>query len=392
MILSSGAKTVLGELHKNGFEAYIVGGCVRDSLMGKTPHDFDVTTSALPDEISRCFCGYKTVNTGIRHGTVIVVADGENIEVTTFRIDGKYTDNRRPDSVNFTKNLADDLSRRDFTVNAMAYCEQTGVVDCFGGKEDIGRRIIRCVGNPEKRFSEDALRIMRAIRFSSVLGFCIEENTANAVKALKELLCNISAERIFSELKLLLMGENAEKVLREYLSVLNIPIKNVCEDCPDSIKNAPYDIFVRLSLFLYGNPDDAVCQLRALHSDNKTVKNVGELLTFRNSDVLGEVFIRRLILSIGEEQTKRLLHIKYARNEIDGNDLDFLIALTERAASEGCFSLKDLKINGKDLLSLGISGEKTGIILNAVLRKVAEKELPNEREALKRFVMTTLTL
>lgn len=390
MILSSGAKTVLGELHKNGFEAYIVGGCVRDSLMGITPHDFDVTTNALPEEISHCFSEYRTVNTGIRHGTVIVVVDGENIEVTTFRIDGEYTDNRRPSSVSFTDSLVDDLSRRDFTVNAMAYCEQTGIVDCFGGKEDIEKKLIRCVGDPVKRFGEDALRIMRAIRFSSVLGFDIEEKTSDAVTSLKDLLKNISVERIFSELKLLLMGKNAEEVLRKYLSVLKAPISCVCEKCHDSFKNAPYDIFVRLSLFLYGDPDDAVNQLRALHSDNRIIKNVGELLSFRNSEILGEVFIRRLILGIGEEQTKRLLYIRYARSEIDNNDLDFLLSLTERAASEGCFSLKNLKINGKDLLSLGISGEKTGIILNTLLRKVAEKELPNDREALKEYILSTI--
>ncbi len=390
MILSSGAKTVLGELHKNGFEAYIVGGCVRDSLMGITPHDFDVTTNALPEEISHCFSEYRTVNTGIRHGTVIVVVDGENIEVTTFRIDGEYTDNRRPSSVSFTDSLVDDLSRRDFTVNAMAYCEQTGIVDCFGGKEDIEKKLIRCVGDPVKRFGEDALRIMRAIRFSSVLGFGIEEKTSDAVTSLKDLLKNISVERIFSELKLLLMGKNAEEVLRKYLSVLKAPISCVCEKCHDSFKNAPYDIFVRLSLFLYGDPDDAVNQLRALHSDNRIIKNVGELLSFRNSEILGEIFIRRLILGIGEEQTKRLLYIRYARSEIDNNDLDFLLSLTERAASEGCFSLKNLKINGKDLLSLGISGEKTGIILNTLLRKVAEKELPNDREALKEYILSTI--
>lgn len=386
MILSFGAKTVLDVLHKNGYDAYIVGGCVRDALRGITPHDFDVTTNAHPKEISDCFSDFRTINTGVRHGTVIVVVEKENIEVTTFRIDGEYTDNRRPDSVIFTDDLKNDLSRRDFTINAMAYSEEIGIVDRFGGQEDLEKKIIRCVGDPVKRFSEDALRIMRAIRFSSVLGFDIEENTANAVLSEKDLLKNISVERIFSELKLLIPGQNAKKVLSNYLSVIKTIIPTVNDNCTESIGRAPTDIFVRLALLLYGDEKIAEAQLRSLHSDNKTIKTVCELLSCRNADTNSETAIRRLIFKIGEEQTKRLLHMKYALSEIDGDDLETLLTLTKRTACDGCYSMKDLKVNGRDIMNLGFKGEETGNILNDLLKQVVDKKLPNDKEKLIEYV------
>ena len=386
MKLSSGAKTVLYILHKNGFDAYVVGGCVRDALRGKEPHDFDVTTNALPEEISRCFCDFRTVDTGIVHGTVVVVVDKENIEVTTFRIDGEYTDNRRPDSVSFTNELRHDLSRRDFTVNAMAYNEKTGVVDYFGGKDDLKEQIIRCVGDPVKRFNEDALRIMRAIRFSSVLCFEIEENTANALFSEKELLKNISVERIFSELKLLLMGENAQSVLTNFFSVIKVILTTADADCVNCIKRAPSDIFIRLALLLYGDENAGKTVLQSLHSDNKTIKNVFELLFFRNADINGEIPLRRLISRIGTEQTKRLLHMKYAKGEFDFDDLKTLLTLTDRTALDGCFLLKELAVSGKDIMNLGFKGEETGKILSCLLEKVIDKKLPNDKETLTEYI------
>lgn len=386
MKLSSGAKTVLDILHKNGFDAYVVGGCVRDALRGKEPHDFDVTTNALPEEISRCFCDFRTVDTGIVHGTVVVVVDKENIEVTTFRIDGEYTDNRRPDTVSFTNELRHDLSRRDFTVNAMAYNEKTGVVDYFGGKDDLKEQIIRCVGNPVKRFNEDALRIMRAIRFSSVLCFRIEENTANAVFSEKELLKNISVERVFSELKLLLLGQNAESVLKNFFPVIKVILPTADADCVNCIKKAPLDIFIRLALLLYGDESAGKAVLHSLHSDNKTIKNVFELLSFRDGDINGEIPLRRLIFKIGEEQTKRLLHMKYAKGEIDCDDLETLLTLADRTALDGCFSLKELAVDGKDIMNLGFIGEETGKILNDLLEKVVDKKLPNDKKTLTEYI------
>ena len=190
---------VLDRLHSAGFESYIVGGCVRDSLLGIPAHDFDVTTNALPQEVIDVFSDMNVIETGIKHGTVTVVSGGENVEITTHRIDGEYLDNRRPSDVTFTRNIENDLSRRDFTVNAMAYSPHSGLVDLHGGVQDLDRKIIRCVGEPDRRFGEDGLRILRALRFSSVLGFQVDEQTSMSIHANSHLLKNISAERIFSE-------------------------------------------------------------------------------------------------------------------------------------------------------------------------------------------------
>ena len=209
---------VLNILKKNGFQAYVVGGCVRDSVMGRTPLDWDVTTNAMPDEIKKAFASFKTVDTGIQHGTVLIISGETPVETTTFRIDGSYSDNRHPDSVKFTPSLKEDLARRDFTINAMAYNEEEGIIDCFGGIDDIKNKVIRCVGDPDKRFNEDALRILRAIRFSSVLGFGIEKETQESVIKNKNLLSNIAVERIDTELTKLLCGDNVFDVLDDYLS------------------------------------------------------------------------------------------------------------------------------------------------------------------------------
>lgn len=212
-------QTVVNALEKAGFEAYIVGGCVRDALSGKAPHDYDVATSALPEETKRAVGGLKVIETGIKHGTVTVISEGRPVEVTTYRIDGDYRDGRHPESVSFTRSLAEDLARRDFTINGMAY-GRGGLVDIFGGQDDLNRGIIRCIGAPEERFSEDALRIMRALRFSAVLGFEIEENTARRAAESRGLLRKVSAERIFAELKQLIRGKDAERVLLQFPDIL----------------------------------------------------------------------------------------------------------------------------------------------------------------------------
>ena len=212
---------VLNMLYDKGFEAYLVGGCVRDALMGKAPHDFDLTTNATPDEMLSCFSEMKIIETGLKHGTVTVVSDGENVEITTYRIDGKYVDNRHPEEVLFTRNIHEDLSRRDFTVNAIAYSPKDGIVDIFDGQKDIKNKIIRCVGSPDNRFAEDGLRIIRALRFASVLGFTINEKTSESIHNNKELLKNISAERIFAELKKLICGICAKEIISDYFDVFS---------------------------------------------------------------------------------------------------------------------------------------------------------------------------
>ena len=214
--LSEGAKKVIEMLEEAGYEAFAVGGCVRDSLLGKKPFDFDVTTSASPEEMKEVFRNEHVIETGIKHGTLTVLINKEPVETTSFRVEKGYSDNRRPEKVEFVRSLSEDLSRRDFTINALAYNEKTGIVDLFGGISDLEHGTVRCVGNPDKRFNEDALRIMRALRFASVLGFEIEEETAASIKRNCGLLNNISSERISSELSKLLCGKNAAKILLEH--------------------------------------------------------------------------------------------------------------------------------------------------------------------------------
>ena len=224
MKIPHGAKFIITRLNSNGYRGDIVGGCVRDYLLGKEPNDFDITTDALPDEMRRIFSDLKTVDTGIKHGTLTVIVDSVQYEVTTYRIDGEYSDNRHPDKVSFTNKLSDDLSRRDFTVNAMCYNEHDGVTDMFGGKEDLSARIIRAVGDPVLRFHEDSLRILRALRFAATLNFEIEKNTADAIFKTSSLLKNVSRERVYTEWKKLICGVGASRIIREYGSVIEVVI------------------------------------------------------------------------------------------------------------------------------------------------------------------------
>ena len=210
---------ILERFERFDYDAFVVGGCVRDALMGNQPHDYDITTSALPNETERVFSDCRVIETGIKHGTVTVLYKGQSIEITTFRVDGEYADGRHPNSVTFSRSIEDDLSRRDFTMNGIAYNPKVGLVDPFGGENDIKSRTIRCTGNPELRFSEDALRILRALRFSSVLGFSIEKRTAETITSHRSDLHKVSAERIFSELKRLLCGKDIKRVMLEYPKV-----------------------------------------------------------------------------------------------------------------------------------------------------------------------------
>ena len=220
MDMPKNVDTAINLLQSAGFEAYAVGGCVRDSLLGKTPNDWDITTSAKPENMKSVFADFHCIDTGIKHGTVTVVIDGEPLEITTFRLDGEYEDNRHPKSVTFTSNLGADLGRRDFTVNAMAYSNKPGTVDLFGGQNDLKNKIIRCVGDPDRRFNEDALRILRALRFASALDFEIEEKTAQSLLKNCALLGNISEERIAKELLKLVCGKGAKRILTDLAPVL----------------------------------------------------------------------------------------------------------------------------------------------------------------------------
>ncbi|MBQ3562784.1 MAG: tRNA nucleotidyltransferase, partial [Clostridia bacterium] len=264
----------LNKLIAAGYEAFIVGGCIRDILRQKAPSDYDITTSAEPEQTKAVFEGEKIIETGLKHGTVTLLKDGMPLEITTYRIDGAYADNRRPTSVQFTKSLTEDLARRDFTINAMAFSKKTGIVDPFGGEADLQNKIIRSVGDADRRFNEDALRLMRAIRFASVLGFKIEEKTKISIFKNKNLLKNISSERIAAELVKLLCGKNAKQIIIDYFEVLEVilpeisQMKNFNQNNPHhiypllehtaiAVENTPAEPPLRLAMLLHdcGKPD-----------------------------------------------------------------------------------------------------------------------------------------
>ena len=419
-------------LESAGFEAYAVGGCVRDSLLGKVPTDYDVTSSAAPDEMKTVFKNEHVIETGIKHGTLTVLINKNPIEITAFRVDKEYLDNRHPSKVEFTRSLKEDLARRDFTVNALAYSEKTGIVDLFGGAFDLEKGIIRCIGDPEKRFDEDALRIMRGLRFASVLGFEIEEKTSAAIKEKRELLKNVSAERLSSELIKLLCGKNAAKILLEYSDVLSVFIpelsalkgfeqhhfrhdKDVLGHTAAVIDNIPPKPVLRLAAFFHdiAKPDSfsidesktghfyghaplgaekAEAILSRLRFDNETKKSVCELIRHHEDRFEpSPKAIKRVLGKIGPSLYDDLLTLMYAddlgkkpeyQNPKSFYDEYRLIA--KKIVEEGeCFSLKELTVGGSDLISLGISpGPEMGRILNALLEKVINGELSNEKEKL----------
>ena len=249
MKIPQNANLIIHRLQNAGFEAFAVGGCVRDSLLGLTPHDWDICTSAKPEQIKACFEDFNTIDIGIKHGTVAIIVDKEPFEVTTYRVDGEYRDNRHPESVTFTSNLREDLARRDFTVNAIAYNEEYGIADFYGGESDLKNRLIRCVGNPDERFREDALRILRALRFASCYRFSIENETAAAIHRNSGLLNNIASERIQSELVRLLCGDGAEDILNEFRDVFAVFIPELAEtfDFDQKNKHHRYDVFQHIT-------------------------------------------------------------------------------------------------------------------------------------------------
>ena len=424
---------IIDTLETAGFEAYAVGGCIRDSLMGKEPHDWDICTSALPEQTMGCFTGQNIIETGLKHGTITVILNHKPFEITTYRVDGKYTDNRRPDTVKFVNVLKRDLARRDFTISAMAYNSKAGIVDYYGGQQDISERKIKCVGNPNKRFQEDALRILRALRFASVLGFTVEGNTASAMHDNRKLLNNIAAERITDELSKLIIGDNMHELLSAHISVLTEIIpeleqsigfehNNPCH-CYDflthvllSLDAAPKDPAIRLTMLLHdiGKPscytesDDGVGHfhghsqassdmaneiLSRLKYDNDTSKMVTQLILYHDADIEPiQKHIKRWLNRIGEERLRQLLMVKRADAMAKSDKhlqskLDMLDAIPplidEIIAQQQCFLLKDLAVNGRDLIEAGVpQGEKIGTILNRLLEMVINEEVENDKTAL----------
>ena len=431
MKLTVGAKTIIDKLNAHGFEAYAVGGFVRNSLLDIEVCDVDVTTSATPDKIVEVFSDYKVYLTGIKHGTVTIIANGEPIEVTTYRIDGEYEDNRHPDSVIFVSDLKSDLMRRDFTINAMAY-DGKEVIDLFGGKEDINNKIIRAVGNPCDRFEEDALRILRALRFASVLDFEIEPETAKAIKEKAHLLKNVSKERIFSELNKLILGKGVEKVLINHKEAIFEVISELkpCYNFNQNSKFHAYDVYVhtaksvqlssvdrsvRWALLLhdiekpstytvddkgvghfYGHQrksaETAVKILKGLKADNNLISEVYTLITLHDCKTeISRGEVKKMLSQYGVAIIKKLIEVKigdalshaspFAELRYDLT-VNFAKVVSDIISKNECFTLKRLKIDGNDVKMMGYSGSEIKKVLNTLLLDVMFDRVENDKEKL----------
>lgn len=380
--------TALDILGRNGYSAYAVGGCVRDSLLGNTPDDWDICTSALPEQTAECYTDYRVIPTGVKHGTITVIVE-KPLEITTFRIDGDYLDNRRPNEVLFTRKLEDDLCRRDFTVNAMALSADGKITDLYGGEDDLKAKLIRCVGCAETRFEEDALRIMRALRFASVLGFEIESETAKAIHSKKHLLRNIAAERIVKEFTKLLCG-NCTDILREYAEVIKIflPIGDFSEGTLGFIKSSPADPLLRLSVLLAeSSPEEAEEMLRKLKYDNRTLKHVTLMLSSAEitlSDSKPQV--KRLINRFGEEAVSVADFHLYTGKITPELHASITETVDGIIANGECCTLSKLAVKGSDIAALGIFPQnKIGKVLYSLLEKVMDGECENDKNSLIKF-------
>ena len=475
------AREAIHRLHEAGYEAYLVGGCVRDSLLGRTPGDWDITTAALPEQVEAVFAGERIIETGLKHGTVTVLLDGLPLEITTFRTEAAYSDHRHPDAVAFTPSLTEDLARRDFTINAMAWSPEDGLQDPFGGQTDLERKLIRCVGDPYKRFDEDALRILRALRFAAQLDFAIDPATAAAAHALRDTLALVSRARIAVELTRLLCGPAARRIVVDYWEILSVPLPelaamagldqrskyhcyDVLEHCAAALEAVPPEPVLRWAALLHdvgkpacftldeagrghfyghakaGGPMAREIMTR-LRFDKDTVNRVSRLVELHDypidppvemqnaecrmqnegsasvgtgpcrpryaetsvgtrsvrppqADTLRraeERAVRKLIGKLGEEDFFRLLALKRAdslahhpdyRNRTAACDRLAALAL-EILAQPPCFTVRDLAVNGNDLLALGLTpGPELGRTLNALLERVLDGALSNDRERL----------
>ncbi len=433
MDMPKNVDTAIDLLQSAGFEAYAVGGCVRDSLLGKTPNDWDITTSAKPEDMKSVFADFHCIDTGIKHGTVTVVIDGEPLEITTFRLDGEYEDNRHPKSVTFTSNLGADLGRRDFTVNAMAYSKMTGTVDLFGGQNDLKNKIIRCVGDPDRRFNEDALRILRALRFASALDFEIEEKTAQSLLKNRALLGNISEERIAKELLKLVCGKGAKQILTDFAPVLFEILPELQPMYKNSHDNPHhcYDIYEHTLIAVESiDPEPTLRFAMLLHDCGKpAVKKFDEngVAHFYghqriSAEISAQILARlkvsnkfrdeilflvsnhdRWELYENTEKMPRYLSkfgldgvlnlLKVMRADVLAQSPEYRYRLDQiadaeetaknLAAQKPCLSLSELQINGRTLMDIGIpQGRKLGAVLAQLLDEVIDGVTKNTQEAL----------
>lgn len=426
---------VLNILESNGFEAYLVGGCVRDFIMNKQPDDYDITTNAFPNQIKQAFSMFNLITTGEKHGTIGVVINKQVIEITTYRIDGKYIDNRRPETISFSSSLYDDLSRRDLTINAMAQNKKGEIIDIFGGKNDIENKIIRTVGSADKRFNEDALRIMRCLRFASVLNFDIENETAKAIHQNANLLKNISAERIRVEFVKLLCGNNSAEILRNFCDVIEVFIPeiksmygfdqhtpyhkfDVWEHTLHGIKNSENSSFIRTVMFFHdiAKPDcfkidengighfkghaklgaeKAKIILKRMKFSSKEIEDITKIIEYHRYSYKSDVDVKKIMNKTGQRLFFELLKVKRADDNSKGfpKENNVQVDFAQKRAMEiiknhECYRISDIKINGNDLLEIGFKGKEIGDVLNIILDKIVSGELLNQRDQLTNYALS----
>ena len=435
------SKTAIEILKSKGFEAFLIGGSVRDFVMGLPIGDIDITTNATPDEVKQVFADFRVIETGIKHGTVTVLINDEPLEITTYRSEGTYSDNRHPDSVVFSNSLADDVVRRDFTMNGIAFNFDNGFCDLVGGLNDIENQTIRCIGNAETRFREDALRILRAMRFSAVLGFEIETETKKAIHKCRDLLKNISAERIREEFTKLICGKNAYNVLQEFADVVTvfIPEMSECVGFEQKNRHHCFDVYthtlkavekssqnniIRLALFFHdiGKPSVAHFDekgeqhfyshpkksaemtetiMTRLRFDNDTKNKVVTLVRMHDSPIMVNDMtkpdrkrLKKIMSQIGADLIFDLIEIKCCDNSAQNPEYfrgeDFYKQtrdiITEIINEKECFSIKNLAIDGNDLIFLGYKGKKIGEALEKCLTAVIDGKVENEKSELIKFI------
>lgn len=433
MQLSSEVKFVLNRLNEAGYEAYLVGGSVRDFLLNKHNKDIDITTNAIPEEVKRIFVDFPVIDTGIKHGTVTILYNNLPIEITTYRIDGEYQDSRHPKEVKFTSSLKEDLSRRDFTINAMAYNNE--LIDYYGGRDDLKNKMLRAVGNPNKRFEEDALRILRGLRFASNLGFSIEEKTILAMRENKLLLKNISSERIQNELNAILLGDYVKDVMLDYYDIFEVILPEitpcVCFDQHNShhiydvyahiivaVSSAVKDKVVRLTLLFHdlGKPESFSLDenknghfyrhaekseiiarniLNRLKYDNESKRQILTLIRYHDAILQDDVKqVKRWLNRLGEDMFRKLIevqigdnfaqHPKHRDRQVTLNNIKKLI--DQIIAENNCFNLRQLAVNGYDMIELGYEKFQIKSALQYLLNAVINNEVENERDKLINYL------